>query len=359
MMRVDKRLATQIVQTVKDVCEKDINFIDPNGMIFASTCPDRIGQFHEIGYEVSKNSKMIEVDNDNKYEGTHSGVNLPLIHHGQLIAVIGISGNPNEVRKFAYLAIRITKLLIREQELQADSRSKQEKINYIVRNLTMETPSNPLYLKELLNEFHLSKEAFMYVASIRFHSHMNTDNPSVIEADFFKILSSLTLDLFYFEYPNDYILLIPEDKLTTFLMKCQKYTKIYPMVLQIGIGSKEQIGSLNSSYKKSQIARRSLKYRKGSIACFDELDIELLFGEITNSSQKLFTDKILSSISKDDQELLRIYYEEDMSLSKTCDRIFHHKNTLQYKLNKIADLCGYNPRHFRDAVVLYLALIQS
>lgn len=359
MMKVDKRLAMQIVQTVKDVCEKDINFIDPSGIIFASTCPDRIGQFHEIGYEVSKSNKMIEVDNDDEYEGTHCGVNLPLIHHGQLIAVIGISGNPNEVRKFAYLAIRITKLLIREQELQADSRSKQEKINYMVRNLTMEVPSNPLYLKELLNEFHLSKESFMHVASIRFHSHVNTDNPSVIESDFFKILSSLTLDLFYFEYPNDYILLIPENKLATFLMKCQKYTNIHPTVLQIGIGSKEQVKNLHSSYKKACIALKSLKYRKVDIACFDELDIELLFGEITDASQKLFTEKILNAISKEDQELLRIYYEEDMSLTKTCDRLFLHKNTLQYKLNRISDLCGYNPRHFRDAIVLYLALIQS
>lgn len=359
MMNVDKRLATQIVQTVKDVCEKDINFIDPTGIIFASTCPDRIGQFHEIGYQVAKNNKMIEVDNDNEYEGTHSGVNLPLIHHGQLIAVIGISGNPNEVRKFAYLAIRITKLLIREQELEADHRSNQEKINYIVRNLTMETPSNPLYLKELLNEFHLSKEEFMHVAYIRFHSHRNAENPSVIEADFFKILSSLALDLFYFEYPNDYILLIPENKLSTFLMKCQKYTEIHPTVLQIGIGSKEQIKDLHSSYKKACIALKSLKYRNCSIACFDELDIELLFGEITDTSKELFTEKILNSISKEDQDLLRIYYEENMSLSKTCDHLFLHKNTLQYKLNRIADLCGYNPRHFKDAVVLYLALIQS
>ena len=359
MMNVDKRLATQIVQTVKDVCEKDVNFIDPNGMIFASTCSDRIGQFHEIAHQVAQSGQMIEVHNDTEYEGTHAGVNLPLLHHGKLIAVIGISGNPDEVRKFAYLAIRITKLLIREQELEANNRSRQEQINYIVRNLTMETPSNPLYLKELLHEFHISQNDLMRVILISFHSHTHTDNPSIIETDFFKVLSSLSLDLFYFEYPNRYILLIPESKVSKFLMKFQKYTKIYPNTLQIGIGSIEPISNLVSSYKKACIAQKSLACREKNIVCFDELDIELLFGEITENNKKLFTEKILDSLSSDDQRLLKIYYEEGMSLSKTCDRLFLHKNTLQYKLNKIADLCGYNPRHFKDAVVLYLALIQS
>lgn len=91
MMKVDKRLAMQIVQTVKDVCEKNINFIDPSGIIFASTCPDRIGQFHEIGYEVSKSNKMIEVDNDDEYEGTHCGVNLPLMYHKTIDPRAGIT----------------------------------------------------------------------------------------------------------------------------------------------------------------------------------------------------------------------------------------------------------------------------
>ena len=46
---VDSALAQQIVNTVKDVCGYDINFISENGEIFASTNTSRIGTFHEIG----------------------------------------------------------------------------------------------------------------------------------------------------------------------------------------------------------------------------------------------------------------------------------------------------------------------
>ena len=45
-----------------------------------------------------------------------------------------------------------------------------------------------------------------------------------------------------------------------------------------------------------------------------------------------------------------------MSLKETADQMFLHKNTLQYQLDKIWKNTGYNPREFRDAAILYIAL---
>lgn len=56
-----QRLAQQIVDTVKDICERDINFINRNGIIFASTNQKRIHDFHEIGKRVADTQTMIEV----------------------------------------------------------------------------------------------------------------------------------------------------------------------------------------------------------------------------------------------------------------------------------------------------------
>ena len=36
-MYINNQLATQIVETVKDICDHDINFIDCQGIIYAST----------------------------------------------------------------------------------------------------------------------------------------------------------------------------------------------------------------------------------------------------------------------------------------------------------------------------------
>ena len=98
--QIGKQLATQIVDTVHDVCGHDINFINKNGIIYASTNTSRIGSFHEIGKKAADTKTVIEVQDNDHYEGTSSGVNIPVTHNGYLIAVIGISGSPDEVRKF-------------------------------------------------------------------------------------------------------------------------------------------------------------------------------------------------------------------------------------------------------------------
>lgn len=41
-IKIDHSLATQIVNTVKDVCGQDVNFIDQSGIIFASTNPKEL-----------------------------------------------------------------------------------------------------------------------------------------------------------------------------------------------------------------------------------------------------------------------------------------------------------------------------
>lgn len=92
--QIGKQLATQIVDTVHDVCGHDINFINKNGIIYASTNTSRIGSFHEIGKKAADTKTVIEVQDNDHYEGTSSGVNIPVTHNGYLIAVIGISGSP-------------------------------------------------------------------------------------------------------------------------------------------------------------------------------------------------------------------------------------------------------------------------
>lgn len=53
-MKLRKQLAQQIVTSIKDVCQQDINFINTKGIIFASTNPKRVGEFHEIGLKVAQ-----------------------------------------------------------------------------------------------------------------------------------------------------------------------------------------------------------------------------------------------------------------------------------------------------------------
>ena len=176
---IGKQLATQIVDTVHDVCGHDINFINKNGLIYASTNTSRIGSFHEIGKKAADTGTVIEVQESEHYKGTSAGVNIPVTHNGYLIAVIGISGSPDEVRKYAYLAEKITRLLIREQELSAASRTLSEKRTYLLSYLLSGSGSFDAaeafpdkmkdlnYIHDLLNEFQINTASQKRILIIR------------------------------------------------------------------------------------------------------------------------------------------------------------------------------------------------
>ena len=144
--KIDRELAEQIVNTIKDICDHDINFIAPSGIILASTDSSRVGTFHEIGQQVAASGSVLEVTEDNNFSGTKQGINLPLYHNEHLLAVIGITGIPDKVRSYAYLAERITNLLIREQELNQYSRRQADKKHFVIQSLIRNETDNQEYL---------------------------------------------------------------------------------------------------------------------------------------------------------------------------------------------------------------------
>jgi carbohydrate diacid regulator len=63
-----------------------------------------------------------------------------------------------------------------------------------------------------------------------------------------------------------------------------------------------------------------------------------------------------AGLSEREKQILEEYFSWEMSLKETAGALFIHKNILQYQLDKIHELTGYNPWKFRDAVILYIGL---
>ena len=54
--------------------------------------------------------------------------------------------------------------------------------------------------------------------------------------------------------------------------------------------------------------------------------------------------------------MLGVYFACECSLKEAAEKLFVHKNTLQYHLDRVRSATGFDPRKFSDAVILYLAL---
>ena len=356
MFKIDRTLASQVVNTVKDVCGRDVNFINQSGIIFASTDPERVGTFHEIGHQAALTGDTIEVQADDNFHGTRMGINLPVYYNQTFMAVIGITGQPDEVRKYAHLAERITHLLIRERELNTISRNQADKRHFAMEALIHQTSANMDYLNDCLKDCGIDITKKYRILLIRAASESPSDNLSLLEQKIHQFFEMLSIRLYTFYYPNEYAAVIPPAQLERNAYILERFAKDYHSSLKMTVGKMTSVYQLADSYQTAVTAMKHFSPQMESYICFDDLSLELIFSGLNQLEKKEFLNKTLSTLDETERHLLNTYFENDMSLSKTSSQLFIHKNTLQYNLNHIFKKSGLNPRTFKDAVLLYLGL---
>ena len=354
-LTIKQNVAQQIVEAVKDVCSHDINFINSQGIIFASTNTKRIGDFHEIGLQVIKTGETIEVESGEGYLGTKEGVNIPFIYKGEVSAVIGISGSPEEVRKYAYLAQKITTLLLREHELDTLEHTQKTQLNHVMRALIDHNYINPEYLKAVLKKYNAFLDNHYQTIIVKLDTRYNPSNLAMIEQYIYQAFELTGSKLYTFNYSNEYILFLESKKLKQWLYLFEQLSSKHAPLLKIGIGHSTPLSHQHISYQSAKLAINCLLANE-HLAIFDNLDISILLGNIADDTKRYYLDKTISNLSDKDLELLETYFFHDMSLKDTCEELYLHKNTLQYKLDRIHKITGYNPRNFKNAVVLYIGL---
>lgn len=354
-MKLDKSLASQVVNTIKDTCGQDINFIDKQGIIFASTNSDRIGTFHAVGHKAAQTEKTIEVFSDDDFPGTQKGINMPLYYHGSFLSVIGITGDPDSVRQYVHLADRITHLLIRERELNQLSRSLEDKKHFVIDALIRNEIADPDYLNSCISDLQVNpktKKRLLIIQTAPDH-HISS---SSLEQKIIGLFGTLGITLYTFYYPNEYLAVLESSGKAALYRTLTDFSACCEVPLSIAVGKKCQLFQLSLSYQSALTALKYSPNSENGIAFFDDMTLEILLSSISAREKDAYLLKTISSLSDEEKRLLQAYFEEDMSLLGTSQKLFLHKNTVQYKLNHIHQKCGLNPRAFKDAVLLYLAL---
>lgn len=116
-------LAQQVVERTMGVIGHNVNVMDADGVILSSGHDDRIGAVHEGALLAAQQDRVVEIAHSDALalRGVQPGINLPLRCHGQLVGVVGITGDPEQVRVLGDL-IRVTAELMVDQAKAAESR---------------------------------------------------------------------------------------------------------------------------------------------------------------------------------------------------------------------------------------------
>ncbi len=133
----------------------------------------------------------------------------------------------------------------------------------------------------------------------------------------------------------------------------------------IGIGTVvEGVKDLSRSFKEAQMALEVGKVfdTEKTIVCYDNLGIARLIYQLPVTLCETFLREVFNhgSIESLDYETLftiQKFFENNLNVSETSRRLFVHRNTLVYRLDKIKKLTGLDLRKFDHAIIFKIALM--
>ncbi len=133
----------------------------------------------------------------------------------------------------------------------------------------------------------------------------------------------------------------------------------------IGIGTvAEHLRELADSYKDAQTAIDVGKVfdTKKSIINYENLGIGRLIYQLPTTLCEIFLSEVFKKNPLDslDQETLftiNKFFENSLNVSETSRKLFVHRNTLVYRLEKIKKLTGLDLRQFDQAIIFKVALM--
>lgn len=399
-MKIIHKLAQDIVDKTMSILEKNINIMDENGVIIGSGDKSRLNQFHEGAAKVIKEGKKLEIYSKdiNHLMGAKPGINLPIEHNNKIIGVVGITGEPNEVSPFGEVIKMTVEMMLQQEfllkELQLEQQARENFIHDLISGrmgndpdlfltrgqivgydiliprvaLVMDIYQFEKTAKRSLQAFKGSKEGEIHLQRLK-NDVLKTiqgifvDTPQEIASytggDRFVVLKTINLK------NSDEILrrkLFRMGKRIKNTISRQMKFKV-----TIGIGEyHEGIQGLNKSFKEATQALDVGTKLEGArdIYHVDNLGVGKLLAEIKGESQQEFMEKTIYSTKNNKEkkinetllETLKAFFDNNLSISKTAQVIYVHRNTLLYRLRRVKEITGLDPKKFDDAVQLRIAL---
>ncbi len=399
-MKITHQLAQDIVDKTIKILGRNINIMNENGVIIGSGDKSRLNQFHEGAAQVIKEGKKLEIYSKdiNHLVGAKPGINLPIEHNNKIIGVVGITGEPNEVSPFGEVIKMTVEMMLQQEfllkELQLEQQARENFIQdlisgrignnqelFITRGqivgydiliprvaLVVDIYQFEKTAKQSLQAFKGSKEGEIHLQRLK-NDVLKTiqgifaDTPQEIVSytggDRFVVLKIINLK------DSDEIL---SKKLFRMGKKIKDIiSRRMKFKVTIGIGGyHEGIRGISKSFKEAiQALDVGTKLEgAGDIYHIDNLGVGRLLAEIGEESQQEFMGKTIYSTKNNKEkkinetllETLKAFFDNNLSISKTAQAIYAHRNTLLYRLKRIKEITGLDPKNFDDAVQLRIAL---
>jgi carbohydrate diacid regulator len=242
---------------------------------------------------------------------------------------------------------------------------KYDKVSF-VKNIILDNilPSD-IYIKS--NELHFSEE-FRAVIVMKFQGTPPTPPYEIVQT----LVTDKNKDYVIGISEQD-IVIVKEVSAQTTASDIEKLaqdmmdtiTKEHQVKLLVGISSiVENLKDLARAYKEARISLEVGKVFdiEKPIMCYENLGIGRLIYQLPTTLCEIFLGEVfkkgsLESLDRETLMTVQSFFENNLNVSETSRKLFVHRNTLVYRLEKIRKLTGLDLREFDHAVTFKVALM--
>ncbi len=354
-MKIGRQTARELIKEVSSIIDYDINIMDETGMIMASTDPSRAGQFHEGAHLIiTRSLPELSVYYDGQFAGCKKGINLPILSDDEIIGVVGITGEISQVGRYARLIKKVTEILIKDFDiLQRENKQEHARQLFINSWLNGEW-EDPAHLTEDIRKYGLDPDSPMTVALL--HPLSGTEIPDAL-------MKQLTSSQLLVCQNNEEIAAIggiaSPEKYGDLLSSCLESTGLKGRyICTVGAACSEG-KSVPDSFRQAKTIMAMKKDDRPGIYLYDHLLFDVIVDSVSLDLKTRFTEHIFRDCDERETaniaSFIDIYHRNNGSIKAVSQELFIHKNTVQYKINRIASLTGFDPRNSGDLMALYLA----
>lgn len=374
-MTISKHLVNNIIERLNHVINQDINFIDTDAVILSSTNKDRIGDFHGGAQKVLSENKKNIIKYNGEYLGAKEGMNLPVYFNNKIIGVIGITGKTEEIEKYGEIIQSMTEILLKEAYfLEQKNINKETRRRFVEELLFRKNDDNDksLLIRSELLDININIPRIVIMGGIKRERGEEIVNmPTLDENVYNDIKQSIKFNMqnILIQNGTNYIILLDSTEVNKtdidelIFSIHQKINDKYGVKLCFGVGGEtNRYNELSESYIEARRALNTMPYyQKKCVIYYSELDIGLLWDSIPQNIRSKFIQRVFRGIDSDELkeyvDFLFSYFQNEGSINKIAEKLYVHKNTVQYRVKKIKSLTGYDVRAVDDAVILYLAIV--
>ena len=349
---MSNRLVQTVIHQMKDAIDRVIGVVDENGVIIACSELVKIGEIRQ-------------------------GVRDELIYTNDVIASNGYTYRPmTGGPKADYI------VFVEGEDKMAEKMSKLLAISLgNIKNLYDEKYDKGSFIKNIILDNILPSDIYIKSKEL----HFNTEEMRIVFLiKFFGKTDMMPFEMLQNMFPDkskDYVISVGEhdivlvkdikpgteskeiERIATNIadtLSAEFYTKV-----AIGISTVvENIKDLARAYKEAQVALEVGKVfeTEKNIISYENLGIGRLIYQLPTTLCEMFLQEVfkkgsLESLDRETLQTIQSFFENNLNVSETSRKLFVHRNTLVYRLEKIRKLTGLDLREFEHAITFKVALM--